>query len=415
MDLTRRSYLALGAATLAGAAACRSASSEPAPLAPTQPGLFPDLQNFDLGDTIYLNAGSQFPALRQARASVDAYMEHKETFADDGYRLNSDGPIEKFAKLVNADPEEISYVQSTTTGEMMVIRSLGLPHSGGRVVTDTLHFFGSLPMYADLGKKGCDIGWVKHVDGRIRLEDLDAAITPGTKLVSLSLVSTINGFEHDLKAVCDLAHSRGALVYADIIHAAGCVPVDLHASGVDFASCASYKWLMGEFGLGFLYARKGVMEDLERTNWGYYGMSAFSPHIYPFDPPGDTIVDYEFSDDASGWFALGTHSHTVAAHLNASLDYILEAGVGNIQAHTLPLIARLKEGMQEAGFELLTPPETQTPLVTCICENAYQRFGSAMREAGIITTVSRHRIRPSVSVFNTMDHVEAFLDVLKSA
>ena len=141
MDLTRRSYLALGAATLAGAAACRSASSEPAPLAPTGPGLFPDMQNFDLGDTIYLNAGSQFPALRQARASVDAYMDHKETFADDGYRLNSDGPIEKFAKLVNADPDEISYVQSTTTGEMMVIRSLGLPHAGRRVVTDTLHFF----------------------------------------------------------------------------------------------------------------------------------------------------------------------------------------------------------------------------------------------------------------------------------
>ena len=69
----------------------------------------------------------------------------------------------------------------------------------------------------------------------------------------------------------------GALVYADIIHAAGCIPVDLHASGVDLAAGASYKWLMGEFGLGFLYVRKDVQPRLKRTNYGYYGMSAFQP------------------------------------------------------------------------------------------------------------------------------------------
>ena len=56
------------------------------------------------------------------------------------------------------------------------------------------------------------------------------AVRPGTKLVALSLVSTINGFEHDLKAVCDIAHAAGAYVFADIIHAAGCVPLDLHAA-----------------------------------------------------------------------------------------------------------------------------------------------------------------------------------------
>ncbi|MEJ0057504.1 MAG: aminotransferase class V-fold PLP-dependent enzyme [Bacteroidota bacterium] len=100
-------------------------------------------------------------------------------------------------------------------------------------------------MYGQLAKQGLDVHVVRDRDNKINLKDLDAAITPGTTLVALSLVSTVNGFQHDLKAICDIAHSRGALVYADIIQAAGAVPIDVRATGVDFCACASYKWLMG--------------------------------------------------------------------------------------------------------------------------------------------------------------------------
>jgi hypothetical protein len=65
-----------------------------------------------------------------------------------------------------------------------------------------------------------------------------------------------NGFEHDLKAVCDLAHSRGAKVYADAGQAVGAVPVDVRASGVDFLACSSYKWLMGDIVSDFYTSAK---------------------------------------------------------------------------------------------------------------------------------------------------------------
>ena len=266
MTLTRREAFTLTAAALAGPAACRSAGEATAQAVASQPATvpaaLPDRASFSLGDTVYLNAGSQHPFSKQARASVDAYLRHRQTHApDDDYELNSDAAIEKFARLVNADPDEITWVQSTTAGEQMIVRSLGLPERGARIVTDTLHFFGSFPLYGELERQGCEVAWVQARDGRISLEDMDRAITPGTKLVSLSLVSTINGFEHDLKAVCDLAHARGALVYADIIHAAGCIPVDLHASGltdeeylvgaVDFTN--SLGWDLGYPGQPMLY------------------------------------------------------------------------------------------------------------------------------------------------------------------
>ncbi|HET6564994.1 MAG TPA: aminotransferase class V-fold PLP-dependent enzyme [Xanthomonadales bacterium] len=376
----------------------------------------PFKQGFVDSGITYLDAGSQHPISIAAQAEAHKYLAHRALDpAAAGYERNDRGVLEKYAKLVNADLDEITFVQSTTAGEQMILRALGLPESGGHIVCDTLHFFGSLPLYEEMAKQGCKVSWVRDRDGRIPLEDMKKAITPGTRLVALSLVSTINGFEHDLKAVCDMAHEAGALVFADIIHAVGCVPVDLHASGVDFASGASYKWLMGEFGLGFMYVRKEVQAQLKRTNYGYYGMSAFQSHIYPFDPPGDTIADYAFQDNATGLFALGTHAHTAIAILNSSLDYIHSIGVENIQAHAQTLVSRLKQELPERGYTLMTPLECTTPMVACALENARGTLGPKLREANIRTTVSSNRFRVSVSVFNDMGDIDRLLDVLGRA
>ena len=298
----------------------------------------------------------------------------------------------------------------------LVLRALGLPERGAHIVTDTLHFFGSFPLYESLAERGCEVSWLRPVEGRIRLEDMDRAIRRGTRLVALSLVSTYNGFEHDLKAVCDIAHCRGAMVYADIVHAAGCVPVDLHGSGVDFAACASYKWLMGDFGLGFVYARRDRQEMLHRTQWGYYGMSQFTSHVYPLDPPATrperAIADFTFFPNASAHFAYGTYSYMGVAMLDHSLDYIQSLGVERIQAHVGALCQRLKEELSRRGFVVVTPREARTPLVTCTLENARDRLKPRLDAARVKIMTSKNRFRLSPSVFNTMDDVEHVLSAL---
>lgn len=411
MNLSRRQLLlAAASAPLAGRAL---ADASPAPAAAAA---LPFRAGYAATDITYLDSGSQHPISLGGRAALDRYLAKRMLDPEAAnYDLDTEGLLAKYARLVSADPGEVTFVQSTTTAEQMFVRSLGLPEAGGHVVTDTLHFFGSLPLYAELGKHGVEVSWVRERDGRIPLEDMDRAIRPGTKLVALSLVSTNNGFTHDLKEVCDLAHARGALVYADIIHAVGCMPVDLHASGVDFAAGASYKWLMGDFGLGFLYARKDAQAQLKRTNHGYYGMSAFQSHIYPFDPPGDTIVDYGFRDDATGWFALGTHSHTVPALLHHSLDYLLATGVANIQAYVQTLVRRLKEELPQRGFRVTTPAESAAPIVTCAYEKARERLGPRCSEAKVRITLSRNSFRVTPSVFNDMADIDRLLEVLGRA
>lgn len=414
MKLSRRNLLV--AASALPLSRYASADEQAAPPALPASTSLPFKQGFADSGLTYLDAGSQHPISLAAQAEAQRYLAQRalDPNAAD-FERNDRGLLEKYARLVNADLDEVTFVQSTTAGEQMILRALGLPESGGHIVCDTLHFFGSLPLYEEMARQGCKVTWVRERDGRIPLEDMHKAITPGTRLVALSLVSTINGFQHDLKAVCDMAHEAGALVYADIIHAVGCVPVDLHGSGVDFASGASYKWLMGEFGLGFLYVRKEVQPQLQRSNYGYYGMSAFQPHIYPFDPPGDTVADYAFQDNATGQFALGTHAHTPIAILNSSLDYIHSVGVAAIQAHAQTMISRLKQELPERGYSLMTPLECATPMVACALENARQTLGPKLREANIRTTVSSNRFRISVSVFNDMADIDRLLEVLGQA
>src|SRR5215469_15044613 len=269
MELTRRALIAAAvAATLqtetARAAVQQNVGSGRAPL--------PLKSEFNPIHLTYLDSGTMHPIANGARRAVGSYLENRSLHPRERFSLDEmDKRVrEHFAALINAASEEICLVQSTTAGEQLVVRALEIPANRGRIVTDTLHFSGSFYLYQEMARRGMDVVWLRPRDGqRIDMRDIEQAVTKSTKLIALSLVSTFNGFQHDLKRVCEIAHANGAYVYADIIHAAGAVPVDVRASGVDFAACASYKWLMGDFGLGFLYVRADLLDKIQRPQYGY--------------------------------------------------------------------------------------------------------------------------------------------------
>lgn len=416
MAVTRREFLQAAAATPLAAGAAQAAADSGTAAALAGPAILPDRESFHTGPIAYLDSGSQHPLSVGARAAVQRYLAKRALDpAASAYSLPEDEVRAKFARLINASPDEIAYVPSTTAAEQMFVRGLGFPARGARIVTDTLHFFGSIPLYEELAKQGVRVTWVRDRDGRIPLEDLRKAITADTRLVSLSLVSTINGFEHDLQAVCDHAHAQGALVYADIIHAAGAIPLDIKASGVDFAACATYKWLMGEFGLGFAYVRKESREQLKRTEYGYYGLRTFVPHIYPFDTPSTRIADYAYGATAEGQLAHGTHAHTVIAQLDHSLDYVLGLGVPAIQAHAQKLVRQLKAELPKLGYRVMTPTESTAPMVACAYQDAREKLHQRLADADVRITLSQHRFRATPSVFNDEKDIERLLAALGRA
>ncbi len=319
----------------------------------TGDGVFPAKKMFSIKGT-YINAAYTHPM------SLGSYLEIRKFL--DTRMLNRQepkgyDPFERpaltaaFAKLINASPDEIAWVPSTMVGENLVINGLGISDSGGHVVTDAMHFHGSLFLYDQLQKQGdIKLSVVKPRDNRIDLNDLDAAISPGTRLVALSLVSATTGFAHDLKAVCQLAHSRGSLVYADIIQAAGAVPIDVRDSGVDFCACSTYKWLMGDFGMGFLYVRKDALPQVKRTLIGFRQMTDMETHFLPFDLTGKSLFDVDTRHDMSGHFEVGTFASASAAAAHYSLDFLNETGVDKIHAYRKPMIDRLQQELPSSRY-----------------------------------------------------------------
>jgi selenocysteine lyase/cysteine desulfurase len=409
MRLTRRELMlaaAAGPVLLRGGALHAEAS---------RAGL-PAKADFAPMELTWLDTGSTHPMSLGAKAALEEYLRVRtQGGSAPGYSMSEKerSVIERFGKLVGADPAELCFAQSTTMGENLVLRALGIPESGGRIVTDALHFFGSHYTYGELGRAGMDVVTLPMTaEGRVDLAGFDAAINRNTKLVAISLVSTINGFEHDLKRICEIAHAVGAPVFADIVHAAGAVPVDLRASGVDFAATSSYKWLMGDFGLAFLYARREMQERIRRPWWGYHQLAEFRTHVLPYDEPGPGIASYASSPDATGLFAMGTTSWTGVVHLDHSLGWLLEVGVPAIQAWRQPMVDAVQQELRRRGYEALTPLGSRTPMVAFALKDAREKLAERLREAKIRISVSQNRFRVSVGVFNDMDDIDRLLEVL---
>lgn len=322
-----------------------------------------------------------------------------------------DRAIQLFAQLAGADVDELAWVPSTTAAENMVVNALGL-RSAGSVVTDALHFEGSLYLYQELAAQGRSVTIVPQQDGEIPLEALEKAIAPGATLVAVSFVSAFNGFEHDLRKVCEIAHAKGALVYADLIQGAGATPIDLHDTGVDFAACASYKWLMGDFGAGFLYVRRDRQKALQALQQSYRQLQSYATHQFPFDAPGSQALSYRKRTGAGALFELGTLGNSAAVALSHSLAYLLDIGIDRIEAHRQPLLAALQQELPRHGFIPLTPRRSRSALVAFAYEGAGPRFAQPLQDAGLHVQLYANRIRISPTILNDMPDVERLLAVL---
>jgi selenocysteine lyase/cysteine desulfurase len=364
---------------------------------------------------VCLNNARWHPMSRGARQAVVDYLDYKSHGVVTQQGLTSPASMavrKSFAELIGAKPSEIAFVNSTTAAENLIVAGLGLHQPGkGNIVTDALHFEGSLYLYQELMKRGVDVRIVKPRGWQIDPKDLERAIDRQTKLVAISKISFINGFEHNVKAVCDVAHAHGALVYVDAVQAVGCTPVDVHESGVDFLGSASYKWLQGDFGLGFLYAREDVLPKIERAQWSFRQTASYDYHAFLGDPAGPFPASYEQLHTAAGYFELGTYANSVLAALSYSLPWILQIGPAKIQDHALELNAKLRKEMPRLGYECITPEGAKGTIIAfAVKDNA--ATAAKLKAKKVDVGLNPGRMRVSPSIYNTAVDVDSLLDAL---
>lgn len=406
MKLDRRAFLA-GAGALAASAARPALAALPArPPADTLPRSV--RADFPIASVqAYLNSAALHPVGRFAADALQAGLF---------YRLHGPGPGRadfnaerqldlkaRYGALIGATAREIAFVGSTSDGENIVVTGLDLPRRGGNVVIDELHFTTSLYMYKELEKQGVELRLVRHRGWTVDVNDMDRAIDRDTRLVSLALVSNVNGFMHDCRAISRLAHARGALVYADIIQAVGAVPLDVRDLGIDFAAAGTYKWLMGERGFGFLYVREDLQGTvLPTTRYGHRQVTNFNRAELTWEPlPGAAMYE------------TGGIPVLLAQMVSAGIDYVQALGIDRIRAHARRLTGRLQRELPPLGYTLLTPPGTETPIVAFALRDA-AATARALQAARVAATIvdNESRLRLSVSVFNTDEDIDRVVEAL---
>ena len=418
MNIRRRDVLA----GFAGTAACSATPEFHSGLLPFLADsrfaarALPAKNDFSIPDGItYLNSAYTHPIPKAGLEALRDYADRRARPEAVSKPLQKK-PVDikaEFAALINAKPSEICFIPNTSTGENLVVNGLDIPRSGGNVVTDELHFDGALlHLLALQQNSGLELRIVKPRDWRIDLHDLQQAIDKKTRLVEISLVAMDNGFQHDLKAVCDVAHASGAYVYADIIQAAGNTPIDVRASGVDFCACSSFKWLMGDFGLGFLFVKEALLDRvIQRTQYGYYQARELESHFLPGDTPAAATYSWQLTSDATGHFEVGTQAIGAAQVLSESLPYIHSLGVENIHAHRQPLLKKLREEMPRLGFQPLTPPESTSAIISFVVRNP-EDVRKRLARAQVNVRVSDRYIRVSPSIFNDLTDIDRLLEAL---
>jgi selenocysteine lyase/cysteine desulfurase len=417
MEMTRRQLAkGAGAAALTGLAASRNLPAEPPPFSSDATSTqLPVRNDFTVGQyEVCVNNARWHPMSNGSKKAIAGYLDYKArgiwTPPDEVSAAQRDVKA-AFSRLIHASPDELAYVNSTMAGENLFVSALGFPAIEGNIVTDALHFEGSLYLYEALKKQGVDVRVVRPRDWRIPMDEMEKAIDKNTRLVAVSLVSYINGFVHNAKSLCDAAHSHGALVYLDAVQAAGAIPIDVRSWGVDALASASYKWLMGDMGIGFLYVKQDVIPKLKRTQFGYRQLSSFEYHAFPWDKPGTYPVEYRQKEDAAGFFEIGTYSNTTVEALNYSLPLIERLGVENIQAHAQKLLGTLRKELPRLGYACITPEDSHASINSFLVADA-AKTAAAMKRANIDVSLSEGRMRVSPSIYNNEKDIEKLLSAL---
>jgi len=245
-------------------------------------------------------------------------------------------------------PGTLTLHQNATVAQSIVLSCFSFEGRRRKVVMQDLDFPTNHYLFEGFRRYGADIEYVKSDDSiRAPIDRLVDAIDENTVLVPLSLVLFRSGCLQDVRPVVERAHQVGARVVLDVYQAAGTVPMDLEALGVDFAVGGSVKWLCGGPGAGYLYVRQDLLNEFRPSVVGWAG------HASPF----------EFSTGAVRYatgierFQTGTPNVPAWYAARAGYEIVGEIGVPAIRQHSLALTRKLIDAATARGWRLNTPTD----------------------------------------------------------
>jgi len=248
--------------------------------------------------------------------------------------------------VLGVQPNTITMHQNATVAQAIVASCFAFDGPRRKIVMQDLDFPTNHYLFEGFRRYGAEIVYVPSGSTlRAPIERFVDAIDEHTALVPISLVLFRSACLQDVRPVVEKAHRVGARVVLDVYQAAGTVPMDLAALGVDFAVGGSVKWLCGGPGAGYLYVRPDLIGEL------YPGVTGWAGHASPFE------FETGGTRPAAGVerFQSGTPNVPSLYSARAGYEIVARIGVPAIRERSLRLTRRLIDAASRRGWRLNTP------------------------------------------------------------
>lgn len=355
---------------------------------------------------VFLNHAAQSPLPKPVADAVHRYVDDFSDFGATSIEWN-DGGKPLFAKLINAKPFEIAFVENTSIGLNIAANMLSYPRDS-KIVTTDLEY--PSVVYPWLRKSlGVKVYYVRNVDGKILLEHMEKAVDDKTVAVAVSHVEYANGFRHDLGALSAIAHEHGAFLIVDAIQSAGAMRIDVKKDDVDFLTSGCYKWLLGPPGAGYLYVKENLIEGFEPP---FVGWASVKPEIFETIDFWD-IWSLRLSETASR-FEVGSPSFISLVGAKEALTMLLDFGIENVERRILSLTSHLIEELKALGLTLQTPEEQRyrSGIVNFKIAEP-QEVAKKLNNKGIVVSARAHGVRVSPHFYNTEEEIDRLIEDIK--
>ena len=323
-----------------------------------------------------------------------------------------------FGALINADPDEIAYVENATRAWDMVFYGLRLG-KGDRVITHSSEYASNyLALLQQSRRLGFEIDLVPSDRfGQIDVEQLEAMLTPQTKLIAITHVPTQGGLVNPAAAVGELAQKHGIPYLLDACQSVGQIDVDVAQIGCDFLSGTGRKFLRGPRGTGFLYVRRSMLERIDPPFVDLLSAKWTAHNSYEFAAGAKRFENWE--SNVAGRVALGE-----------AVRYAKAIGLNHIETRVAKLADVLREALSDIkGVQVRDLGQTKCGIVTFTKEGRDPQFiEERLREKGINVSVAlmtsarldlearnlSSLVRASVHYFNTEDEISRFVQAVKN-
>ncbi|MGA2767431.1 MAG: aminotransferase class V-fold PLP-dependent enzyme [Candidatus Bathyarchaeia archaeon] len=351
---------------------------------------------------VFLNHAAESPLPKPVAEAVKKYANEFSNSGKTSIDCENGGKP-YFAKLVGAKAGEIALVENTSVGINIAANVLNYP-PGSKIVTTDLEY--PSVVYPWLRKSlGVRVQYVKNVDGKILLDDMEKAVDDKTVAVAISHVEYVNGFRHDLRVLSEIVHEHGAYLIVDAIQSVGTMQLDAKRDDVDFLMAACYKWLLSPHGAAYLYVKDELIEKFEPpfVGWASVKQETFDTADF-YD-----IWNLNLSKTASR-FEVGTPCTISFVGAAEAMKMLLHYGIENVRKRISKLTDHLIEAVEDLGLILQTPKEKQyrSGIVNFKIHRP-QKFVEKLEKKEIVVSARANGIRVSPHFYNTEEEIDTLM------